>query len=105
VNLLSRLRRHKALRLVGVGLMCLTAMLAAAIVATLTVDLGPRVRALAEDLGSKQLKRPIHIGHLGIHLLRGRVVVEDFSIDGLKPADRPFFTARQLSLSLDWTTV
>ena len=105
MTLFSRLRGHKALRYVGLAFTLATAMLAAAIVATLTIDLGPRVRGLAERLGSKQLKRPIHIGRLEIHLLRGRVVLDDFSIDGLKPTDRPFFTARRLSVSLDWSTV
>jgi len=75
VSLLSRLRRHKALRLGSFALMVAVSILAAAIVATLTIDLGPRVREYAEDIGSKQLKRPIHINRLEIHLLRGRVVV------------------------------
>ena len=103
MSLLSRLRGHKALRYVSFALTLATSILAAAIVATLTIDLGPRVREYAEQIGSKQLKRPIHINHLEIHLLRGRVVVDDFTIDGLKPTDRPFFTAKHLSVSLDWS--
>src|SRR5436190_6786908 len=85
--------------------MLAAAILAAAIVATLTIDLGPRVRGYAERIGSRQLERPIHINRLEIHLLRGRVVVDDFSIDGLHPTDRPFFAAKHLSISLDWSTV
>ena len=78
------------------------AILAAAIVSTLTVDLGPAVRARAELEGSRYIERPMHIGRIGIHLLRGRVVVEDLQIDGRNPGDRPFFVARQLSVALDW---
>jgi hypothetical protein len=85
--------------------MLAASILAAAMVATLTIDLGPRVRGYAEEIGSKQLKRPIHIDRLEIHLLRGRVVVDGFSIEGLKPTDRRFFTANHLSVSLDWSTV
>ena len=48
-------------------------ILAVAIVSTLTIDLGPGVRRLAEREGSRRIERPIHIGGLAIHLLRGRV--------------------------------
>src|SRR5437870_613307 len=101
---LSQLRAHKGIRYAGLALALLLAMLAAAVVVSLTIDLGPHVRELAESRGSKQLKRPIHIGRLSIHVFRGRVEVDDFAIDGLKPADRPFFTAKHLSVSLDWST-
>src|SRR5439155_1515920 len=37
-----------------------------------------------------------------IHLLTGIVTVDNFSIDGLRPGDRPFFTARRLDVSLNW---
>jgi hypothetical protein len=33
-----------------------------------------------------------------------RVIVEDFSIEGLQPTDRPFFSAKRIALWLDWTT-
>jgi hypothetical protein len=72
-------------------------------VSTLTIDLGPAVRAAAERAGSSRLKRPVHIGRLSIHLLRGRVLLEDFAIDGRSAGDTPFFTAKQLSVSLDWS--
>jgi hypothetical protein len=81
------------------------AILAAAIVASLTIDLGPSLRLLGERQFSKQIKRPVHIGRLSIHVLRGSVVVEDFTIEGLNPSDRPFFTAKRLELGLDWSGV
>src|SRR5256885_8140791 len=80
------------------------AILAAAVVASLTIDLGPSVRELGERRGSEQLKRPIHIGRLSIHILRGSVVLDDFQIDGARPGERPFFTAKRLELGLDWST-
>ena len=74
------------------------------VVTTVSVDLGPLVRERAETLGRNTWKRPIHIGSLSIRLLTGRIQVENFSIEGLQPDDRPFFTARRLDVSLDWST-
>ena len=91
-------------RYVKVGLSIAAAILGAAIVASLTLDLGPAAREYAERAGSQQLERPVHIGRLSIHLLTGRFVVDDLSIDGLHPGDRAFFSAKRLSVSLDWAT-
>ncbi len=95
-------RVRQAFRHVRRSVKFVLAILAAAIVSTLTVDLGPAVRARAEAEGSRYLERPIHIGRIGIHLLRGRVVVEDLQIEGKRPGERPFFVAKALSVSLDW---
>ena len=84
----------------GVGM--LATMLAVAIVTTLTIDLGPGVRALAEREGSKRVGRPMQIGRLGIRLLSGKFVLEDFVIGGLSPSDRPFLKARRIDVSLAW---
>ena len=98
----KRLRHHKALRCVGLGLTLVVALLAAAIVSSVTVDLGPIARQKAEIEGSKYIERPMHIGSLRIRLLTGKFLVENLTIDGLHEGDRPFFTARQLAVSLDW---
>src|SRR5215212_6451468 len=82
--------------------MITVALLAAAIVASITVDLGPAVRRKAEVEGSKYIERPMRIGALKIRLLTGKVLVEDLVIDGAHPGDRPFFTAKQLAVALDW---
>ena len=103
MNVFKRLRAHPILRYAGLCLMVLVALLAAAIVASVTIDLGPAVRARGEDAGSKYIERPLHIGGLRIRLLTGRVLVENLTIDGLHPGDRPFFTAKQISVALDWT--
>ena len=105
MNVLNRLRRHKFYRYLKLTLGVWAAVLAVSVVTTVTVDLGRTVRRLAETQGSQALKRPIHVGRLSIRLLTGRVVVENFSIEGLRPSDRPFFTAGRLELSLDWSTV
>jgi hypothetical protein len=102
VKLLERFRRHTALRAVRRSLMIAIALLAAAIVVSLTVDLGPWAKPYAERFGGRAIDRPIHIGTLSIHLFRGRIVIEDLTIDGLRPEDRPFFTAKRLSFGLDW---
>jgi hypothetical protein len=104
VTLLSRLGRSKAYHYVKLTLGICAAILAVTIVTTVTVDLGPAVRELADTQLSKALKRPLHFGRLSIRLFTGRIVVEDFVIEGLSPTDRPFFTAKRLELSLDWST-
>ena len=91
-------------RSIGVGLMVLVAILAATIVASLTVDLGPAARSAAEREGSKYIERPMRIGRLSIHVLTGEFVVEDLTIDGLRPGDRPFFTAGRIAIAMDWAT-
>jgi hypothetical protein len=103
VNVFARLRRHKALRFAALALTIAVVILSAAIVSTLTIDLGPSLRELAEREGSKRLKRPMHIGSLTLRLFRGRVELNDMSIDGVHPGDRPFFIAKRLSVSLDWS--
>ena len=85
--------------------MIAAAIVAVAAVSVVTIDLGPAARKIAEDRGSKAIKRPLHIGRLSIHLLTGTVLVDDIMIEGLKPADRPFFTAKHLVVALDWATL
>jgi len=101
VALFSR-RSLKFLRYVGIGLASVLAMLAIAIFVSLRIDLGPSLRALAERQATNQLKRPVHIGGLTVRIARGRFEVDDFSIEGVKEGDRPFFAAKKLSISLDW---
>ena len=82
--------------------MLVAALLAAAIVASLTVDLGPLARRAAETQGSKYIERPLRIGRLSIHVLTGKYVIDEMIIDGLHPGDRPFFTAKRISIAIDW---
>jgi hypothetical protein len=102
VNILKRIRGNRILRYVGFSLTMLVALLAAAIVVSVTVDLGPSVRGAAEREGSKYIERPLHMGTLRIHLFTGKVLVEELRIDGLHAGDRPFFTAKRIAVGLDW---
>ena len=97
----ARLRR--LLRYCGFALASLAVLLSASIVTSLTVDLGPSLRALAERGGTAQLGRPIHLGALHLSLFRGKVEIRDLVIEGLRPTDRPFFTAKRLAVTLDWS--
>jgi hypothetical protein len=102
VKFFTRLRQHPVPRAAKYFVASVAALLAAALVATLTIDLGPASRSAAERGGSDYLERPLHIGSLGIRLLTGRFVVENLTIDGLHPGDRPFFTAKRIEIGLDW---
>ncbi len=83
----------------------LLAILAAALVSSLTIDLGPALKKRAETAGSNWLDRPMHMGYLGIHLVSGSFEIRDLVIDGLNPGDKPFLTAKTLSVYLPWWTV
>src|SRR5688572_21115544 len=98
----ERIRSHFAFRFTKLGVAVLAVTLAVAIVATLTVDLGPRLRGLAEREGTKRVGRPMHIGRLGVHIFSGKFAIENFVIEGLVPTDRPFLTAKRIDVSLTW---
>jgi hypothetical protein len=80
-------------------------ILTVTVAATLVVDLGPWFKARAEKEASKQIERPLHMERLGIHLASGRFLVENLLIEGKNPGDRPFFTAKQISVDLPWWEV
>src|SRR6185503_7197682 len=83
----------------------LLAVIVALIVTGLTVDLGPAVRARAEREGSRYLQRPMHIGRVSARLLPGVFVFDDLMIEGLTPAERPFLTAKRITVRLPWWTI
>jgi hypothetical protein len=89
--------------LIAAGLLLVT------LVVTFTIDLGyvfgGVIKAYAESAGSTFLERPLHIGRLGIQLARGRFIVEDVRIDGLKKGDAPFFAAKTIKVDLPWWNV
>src|SRR5215212_8290574 len=98
----ERIRSHFAFRFTRLGVSIFAMALAVTIVSTLTVDLGPGLRGLAEREGSRRIQRPMHIGTLSIRLFAGKVVLEDFAIEGLSQTDRPFLRAKRLEVSLAW---
>ena len=77
-------------------------IVAAFLVSVVTIDLGPALKARAEAEGSKFIARPMHIGRLGVHIGRGRFIVEDLRIDGLTPDARPWLVAKSITVSLTW---
>jgi hypothetical protein len=80
-------------------------ILAVALATSLTVDVGPSLKAQAEAQGARLLQRPLRIGRLSVHLWSGRFVFEDFLIEGQSPGDRPFFTAKRIAIGMPWTTL
>ena len=96
---------RKTIRYVRFSLMLTVAILAAAVVSTLTIDVGSLLQAPAERYASDYLKRRVTIGSMRLHVFSGHFLMEDFSIGGLNDGDRPFLTAKRLSIALDWSTV
>ena len=80
-------------------------LLAVAFVTTLTVDLGPGVRGMAERAGANFLKRDFTIGRLSIRLLTGRFVVEDLRIGGLEKDHQPFLVAKSIEVAVDFSAL
>lgn len=92
-------------RVVRAVFVLVVALGGAAIVAGLSVDLGPSLRARAETLGSRQIQRPLHIGRLSVRLLTGDFEIEDLLIEGLTPADKPFFRGKKVVFDIPWWSV
>ena len=87
------------------GLALVVAVVAGLLVSFYTVDLGPSLRGLAERRGSTYIQRPMHIGRLSARLRPGVFQVEDLVIEGLRPTDRPFLTAKKITVSVPWWTI
>ena len=80
-------------------------ILAVAFVTTVSVDLGPALKARAEAAASGYMERPMHIGRISVHLWLGRFVIQDLVIEGLTPDARPFLIANRITVSMPWTTL
>ena len=80
-------------------------IVAVVVVSTLTIDLGPALKARAERAGGNWLDRKMTIGRLGVHLGRGRFVVEDLRIDGMFPNEPPWLEAGHIEVSLTWSAL
>jgi hypothetical protein len=92
--------------LTGKGLFALlAAVVAAALVSVLAIDLGPALKARAEREGSRLLERPIHIGRLSVRLFTGTFLVDDLVIEGLTPDETPFLRARSIAVDLPWWSI
>ena len=98
-------RRRRITRLSLYALAVLTAVVAALIVTLFTVDLGPYVKAEAEKRATRYLDRRMTIGSVSAKLTPGEFELHDIVIEGLRPGDRPFLTAKSLTVSLPWWTI
>jgi hypothetical protein len=74
-------------------------------VTTATIDLGPATRSYAEQYGSRYLERPLHIGTLSFRLWTGRFMLEDVVIEGLTAQSEPWLRARQIEVTMPWSTL
>ena len=83
----------------------LFAILAVAIVTSVTIDLGPSLKGQAEKAGTNYLKRTMTIGRLSVHLWTGKFIVEDLVIAGLDPGSRPWLKAKRIAVSMPWNTL
>jgi hypothetical protein len=83
----------------------LLAVVVGLMMTVVTVDLGPSLRERAEREGSNYLRRPMRIGRLSARLVPGVFVVENLVIEGLSPNDRPFLTAKTITVKFPWWTV
>lgn len=99
-RLFSRLWRGVR-RLLGTAIV----VIVVALVTVFSVDIGPWLRETAERQAGKFLKREFHIGRLTARLLRGHFIVSDLVIGGLHPGDKPFFTAKQITIKVPWWSI
>src|SRR5829696_6051354 len=75
-------------------------IIAVLIVSTLTIDLGPALKARAEKAGSDWLERKMTIGRLGVHIGSGKFVVENLTIGGMYPNEPNWLEAKRIDVSL-----
>ena len=82
----------------------MTATVAGLLVTFFTVDVGPVLKAQAENQATKYLERPMHIGRVVARLRPGEFEFHDVVIEGLTPDAVPFLKAKKITVSLPWWT-
>lgn len=87
------------------GLALVVAVVSGAVVTFFSIDLGPRLKGLAERQGSKAIQRPLHIGNIKAYVGRGEFQIDNLMIEGLKPGDTPFLVAKTITVKVPWWTV
>ncbi|HKH74234.1 MAG TPA: translocation/assembly module TamB domain-containing protein [Vicinamibacterales bacterium] len=109
INTLTAPFRHPAtqkarLILRRVIIVC-AVILAVAVVTSVSVDVGPLLKRVAEEQGSRYIQRPMHIGRMEVRIWDGSYIVEDLRIDGLTPTSEPFLVAKRITVSNAWRTL
>ena len=97
-----RVWRRRARRFTKRGIIVGVALVAAALVSSVTLDLGPALRGRAEAAASALIDREVTIGRLGMYILPGRFLIEDLEISGLEPEHRPYFQSDRIMISTSW---
>ena len=105
MRLLSHPITQKTRRLIRRIVVTCAVIIAVAFVTTITVDVGPSLKARAEAGASQFMRRPMHIGRMSVRIWMGRFVLEDVLIEGLTPQSRPFLRARRITISMPWSTL
>jgi hypothetical protein len=96
---------QKARVIVRRVLIVCSCILAVALVTSVSVDVGPLLKKLAEEQGSKYIERPMHIGRMEVRLWDGSYIIEDLLIEGLTPDSEPFLVAKRITVSNSWRTL
>ena len=96
---------QKARRILRRVVIVCSCILAVAVVTSVSVDVGPLLKRLAEEQGSKYIERPMHIGRMEVRLWDGSYIIEDLRIDGLTPASEPFLVAKRITVANGWRTL
>jgi hypothetical protein len=96
---------QKARRIVRRVLIVCSVILAVAIATSVSVDVGPALKGLAEREGSRYLQRPMTIGRLEVRLWDGSYIVHDLRVDSLPPASTPFLVAKRIEVVNSWRTL
>ena len=82
--------------------MVLAVTLAVVLASVVSIDLGPSLKAQAERGARAWLDRTMRIGRLSVLLGRGRFVLEDVVIDGMREGEEPWLVAKRIEVSLTW---
>ena len=63
---------------------------------------GYSLKRVAEQQGTKFLKRPLHIGRISALVWDGAFAFDDVVIEGPKADLRPFFAAKRITVQIPW---
>ena len=101
-------RRAAIRRWVRRGVLVVATIVAVVFVTFFTVDLGRisiggrSLKSVAEQQGTKFLKRPLHIGKISALVWDGAFAFDDLVIEGPRPELRPFFAAKRITVQIPW---
>lgn len=104
-------RRARVWRWTRHVLILAVAILAAAIFTLFTVDIGHisiggrSLQSIAATRASRYLEREMTIGRVSAFVTPGKFAFDDVVIQGPRPGDRPFLTAKRITVHVPWWTL